>query len=113
MKTDHLLCRNQDLNSMYHKASVLKSDPLKKMDPFACLETQLCFVDAIHSSSKTHLNPHCLNKLSDIYTTYEENTLDQPSRTLNSHYRNKYDLALNVQLTIYSTKNMYINAPVE
>lgn len=36
-----------------------------------------------------------------IYTTYEENTLDQPSQTPNSHYRNKYDLALNVQVTLY------------
>lgn len=54
---------------------------------------------------KNHLNPHSPNKLGDIYSTYEENTLDQSSQTPISHHRNKYDLALNVQVTIYfSTK---------
>lgn len=66
---------------MERNKSVLKSDPLKK-GLFCLLGTQqLCFIDAIHSSSKTTLNQRCLNKLSDIYTTYEENTLDQPSQT--------------------------------
>lgn len=54
----------------------------------------------LHKNKKNTLNPHYLNKLSDIYTIYEENTLDQPSQAPNSHYRNKYDLALNVQVTV-------------
>lgn len=81
---------------MYHSPSALNPEL------FECFVTEkLCFIDAIHSSSKITYRP-TLNK-SDFYSTNQEkkyfgSALPDP---WNLYYRNKYDLALNVHVTIY------------
>ena len=116
------------VNDKFIKRGREKNAPLKNWrpglhlfikDPLAQQRTEkLCFINAIHSSSNPPLDPQHLKwhyklEMSITSILLKRKMLWNSPSNPHTHYRNKYDLASNVQITIYLTKKKTcINAPV-